>query len=43
MNPEKHKFRKNQQKFLGHVINNGGITADPEKTPAIYWSDTDPN
>ena len=35
LNPDKCEFRKNKLKFLGHVIDNNGITADPDKTSAI--------
>ena len=35
LNPDKCEFRKNKLKFLGHVIDDKGITADPDKTSAI--------
>ena len=34
-NPEKCKFGKPELKFLGHLVNEGGIHADPTKTSAI--------
>ena len=35
LNPEKCEFRKSQLKFLGHVVNQHGIQADPDKVSAI--------
>ena len=35
LNPEKCEFVKETLKFLGHVINEKGISADPDKTAAI--------
>lgn len=35
LNKEKSVFCTNQLKFLGHIISNKGITADPEKIKAI--------
>ena len=35
LNPEKCEFAKSQVKFLGHVIDQEGIRADPDKTSAI--------
>ena len=35
LNPEKCEFRKTKLKFLGHLIDERGIQADPEKTSAI--------
>ena len=35
LNAEKRKFSKRQVTFLGHVINENGISADPQKKPAI--------
>ena len=35
LNPEKCEFSRKKLKFLGHVINETGITADPEKTSAL--------
>ena len=35
LNPKKCKFSKGSLKFLGHVIDKNGISADPEKVRAI--------
>ena len=35
LNAEKCEFSKRQVTFLGHVINENGISADPQKTAAI--------
>ena len=35
LNPNKCEFRTTTVKFLGHIIDKGGIRADPEKTSAI--------
>ena len=35
LNPEKCEFRKSQLKFLGHVVNQHVIQADPDKVSAI--------
>ena len=35
LNPKKCEFSKSSLKFLGHVINKDGISADPEKVRAI--------
>ena len=35
LNPQKCEFSKNKLTFLGHVIDESGVTADPEKTQAI--------
>ena len=35
LNPSKCEFAKDQLKFLGHLIDQEGIRADPEKTSAI--------
>ena len=35
LNPSKRKFRKQQLKFLGHLVDGEGIRADPNKTSAI--------
>ncbi len=35
LNTQKCEFRKDQVKFLGHVIDTNGIRADPEKTAAL--------
>ena len=35
LNPEKCEFGQTEVKFLGHIINQEGIHADPEKTRAI--------
>ena len=35
LNPDKCEFRKKQLKFLGHIIDENGIRADPEKISAI--------
>lgn len=35
INTEKSKFCKSELQYLGHVIGNGGIKTDPEKTRAI--------
>ena len=34
-NPEKCEFSKSELKFLGHIINHQGVTADPAKKKAI--------
>ena len=34
-NPNKLKFKQNELKFVGHVITQDGIKADPDKTKAI--------
>ena len=35
LNPKKCEFSKSSLKFLGHVIDKNGISADPEKVHAI--------
>ena len=35
LNPKKCEFSKGSLKFLGHIINKNGISADPEKVHAI--------
>ena len=35
LNPKKCEFSKGSLKFLGHIINKNGISADPEKVLAI--------
>ena len=35
LNCSKRTFQKNQVKFLGHVVSEKGIQADPVKTKAI--------
>jgi len=35
LNPSKCEFSKSEIKFLGHIINYKGVTADPAKTAAI--------
>ena len=35
LNPSKCEFSKSELKFLGHIINNQGVKADPAKTKAI--------
>ena len=35
MNPDKSEFGKTSLKFLGHVVDQAGIHADPDKTSAI--------
>ena len=35
LNLSKCKFRKNKMKFLGHLIYNQGIQAEPDKTSAM--------
>ena len=35
LNPEKCEFKKTELKFLGHVVNQDGIKADPDKVSAI--------
>ena len=35
LNPEKCEFSKSELKFLGHIINHQGVTADPAKKKAI--------
>ena len=35
LNPEKCKFSRRQLDFLGHVIGENGVCADPAKTAAI--------
>ena len=35
LNPSKCQFRKSQLKFLGHLLDQDGIQADPDKTSAI--------
>ena len=35
LNPDKCVFSKKEIKFLGHMINKDGVSADPEKTSAI--------
>ena len=35
LNPSKCQFRKSQLKFLGHLLDQDGIRADPDKTSAI--------
>ena len=34
LNPDKCLFSKKDVKFLGHMINKDGVSADPEKTSA---------
>ena len=36
LNPDKCEISTNSVKFLGHVIDNEGITADPDKTKALH-------
>ena len=36
LNPDKCKINKNSVKFLGHVIDDKGITADPDKTKTLH-------
>jgi hypothetical protein len=43
LNPDKCEFSQNRLKFLGHVIDNKGITADPDKTKAIREMQTPTN
>ena len=35
LNPEKCHFARRELKYLGHVVNSGGISTDPEKVRAI--------
>ena len=35
LNPDKCEFRRNRVKFLGHLIDRKGISADPDKTAAV--------
>lgn len=35
MNPDKREFNKQCLTFLGHVINEHGVSADPSKTLAV--------
>ena len=35
LNPDKYEFNKRTVKFLGHLVDENGIRADPEKTSAI--------
>ena len=35
LNPSKCEFSKNQIKFLGHIVNQSGVQADPAKTLAV--------
>ena len=35
LNPSKCEFSKNQIKFLGHIVNQNGVQADPAKTLAV--------
>ena len=43
LNPDKCEFSQNRLKFLGHVIDTNGITADPDKTKAIREMQTPTN
>ena len=43
LNPDKCEFRKQEVKFLGHLINGQGIHVDPEKTRAIREFDAPTN
>ncbi len=36
LNTEKCEFRKTEVKFLGHLVDNNGIRADPDKTAALH-------
>lgn len=35
LNPEKCIFFKKEVKFLGHVVNESGVSTDPDKTKVI--------
>ena len=43
LNPNKCAFSKDKVKFLGHVVNENGIRADPEKISAIVKMKTPSN
>ena len=43
LNPDKCEVCKNNVKFLGHVFEEKGITADPEKTLALNQMKTPTN
>ena len=43
LNPDKCEFRRNNLKFLGHVINDKSITADADKTAAVQKMQTPTN
>ena len=40
LNPAKCKFSKTSVKFLGHLFDKNGISADPNKTEAVLHMDT---
>ena len=43
LNSQKCDFIKNKLTFLGHVIDENGITTDPEKTQAVVEMNTPTN